>query len=393
MTHPDFPRPERRLRLGMVGGGRGLIGQVHANGARLSGRWDLVAGALTSHPDQAEELARDWLIEPARSYGDFREMARAEAARPDGIDAVAIVTPNALHAPVALAFMEQGIHVICEKPLTARLEEAHALAAARDASGVVFGVTYPYASHAMVRQARAMVARGDLGEIRQVHVEYLQDWAMEITDAGPGAPWRLDPARNGPSFTVADIGTHAEHMARFVTGREIEALQAEFHVAGAPKSMEDTAFLRLRLEGGVPGTLMVSQVFAGAQCGLRIRVAGTKASLDWNAEEPEVLQFRPVGAPAQTLSRGHGAGIHPEAERLVRMPRGHPEALTDAWANLYLEIGVAIDMTRRGLPVPAGLLAYPTLDDGLNGMAFIEAAVRSAQTGAWVPLGPEMLAG
>lgn len=393
MTHPDFPRPSRRLRLGMVGGGRGLIGQVHANGARLSGRWDLVAGALTSHADQAEALARDWLIDPARSYADFGDMARAEAAREDGIDAVAIVTPNALHAPVALAFMAAGIDVICEKPLAARSEEAAALPSAQARAGVVFGVTYPYASHAMVRQARAMVARGDLGELRQVHVEYLQDWAMEITDQGDDVPWRLDPARNGPSFTVADVGTHAEHLARFVTGLEIEALRADFHVAGAPKKMEDTAFIQLRFSGGVPGTLMVSQAFAGAECGLRLRVAGTRASLDWSAEEPESLRLRPVSAPAQTLTRGHGAGIYPEAERLVRMPRGHPEALTDAWANLYLELAVAIAARREGRSLPPGLLAHPTLEDGLHGMAFVEAAIRSAQTHSWITLAaPERIA-
>lgn len=384
MTDPQFPRPTRRLRLGMVGGGRGLIGQIHANGARLSNRWEVVAGAFSSDPTQAEILAHEWLIDPDRSYGTYLEMARAEAVRDDGIDAVAVVTPNALHAPVARAFMEQGIDVICEKPLTALPEDAAGLAAAQKASGVTFAVTYPYASHAMVRQARAMVARGDLGEVRQVHVEYLQDWAMTISDKGDNAPWRLDPGRNGPSFTVADIGTHAEHMARFVTGLDIEALRAEFHVTGAEKSMEDTAFVHLRFAGDVPGTLMVSQTFAGAQCGFRIRVAGTRASIEWNAEDPEILHFRPVGAPAQTLTRGYGAGLYPEAERLVRMPRGHPEALTDAWANLYLEIAIAVDARRHGRTVPDGLLAYPGLEDGLHGMAFISAALRSAQTGAWV---------
>jgi len=371
----------------MVGGGRGLIGQVHVNGARLSGRWELVAGALTSHPGQAEDLARDWLIDPGRSYGDFGEMARAEAARDDGIDAVAIVTPNHLHAPVARAFIEQGINVICEKPLTARIEEAAALAEVSARAGVVFAVSYPYASHAMVRQARAMVAKGDLGEIRQVHVEYLQDWAIEITDQGENAPWRLNPERNGPSFTVADIGTHAEHLARFVTGLEIEALRAEFHVSGAAKSMEDTAFMQLRFSGEVPGTLLVSQAFAGAECGLRLRVAGTKASLDWTAEAPETLRLCPVGAPVQILSRGHGAGIYREAERLVRMPRGHPEALTDAWANLYLELGVAIEARRLGQTLAPGLLAYPTLADGLHGMTFIDAALRSSETRSWISLG------
>ncbi len=386
MAHPDLPRAERRLRLGMVGGGRGLIGEVHANGARLSGRWELVAGALSSRPERAADLARDWLIDPARSYGDYREMARAEAAREDGIDAVAIVTPNALHVPAALAFVEAGVHVICEKPLTTGLQEAAALARAQARAGVLFAVSYPYACHAMVRQARAMVARGDLGKVRQVHVEYMQDWASEITDEVDGAPWRLNPAQNGPSFTVADIGTHAEHLLRFVTGLEIEKLRADFHVTGAAKSMEDTAFMHLRLTDGVPGTLMVSQAFAGTQCGLRIRVAGRKASLDWTAEEPDKLLFCPIGAPVQTLTRGHGAGICLEAERLVRMPRGHPEALTDAWANFYLETAIAVEARQRGLTLPDGLIGYPNIEDGLLGMAFVDAAIRSAQTESWISL-------
>ncbi|RMH48865.1 MAG: gfo/Idh/MocA family oxidoreductase, partial [Alphaproteobacteria bacterium] len=370
-----FPAPARPLRLGLVGGGRGLIGRVHANGARLSGRWTLVAGALSSRPELAAELAAAWQIDPSRSYADWQEMARAEAAREDGVDAVAIVTPNNLHAPVARAFMERGIDVICEKPLAPTLDDARDLAHAARKAGVIFGVTYPYAAHAMVRQARAMVARGMLGEIRQVHVEYFQEWAIDVGDSDARTRWRLDPAVNGPSLTLADIGTHAEHLVRFVTGRDIDAVSAAFHVTGAPKSLEDTAFAQMRLAGDVPATLMVSQAFAGTHCGLRIRVAGSQASLDWNAETPEFLDFRPVRAPAQRLSRGHGAGILPEAERLVRMPRGHPEALTDAWANLYLEFGVAIDARRRGLELEPGLLQHPTLEDGLKGLCFVDAAV------------------
>jgi len=368
----------------MVGGGQGLIGQVHANGARLSGRWELVAGALSSNPERAQSAGRDWLLEPDRAYDDYARMARAEAAREDGIDAVAIVTPNDLHVPVALAFIEQGIDVITDKPLARTLEEAAPLVAAQAESGVVFGVTYAYSGHAMVRQAREMIRSGALGELRQVHVEYFQDWAVAVTDAGGERPWRLDPARTGPSFTVADIGTHAEHLARFVTGLEIEALRADFHVTGAPKGLEDTAFMQLRFSGGVPGTLVVSQAFAGEQCGLRIRVAGTRASIDWHAESPEILHFRQIGAPEQVLSRGHGAGMLPAAERLVRMPRGHPEALSDAWANIYLEFAVAVDARREGRTLPDGLVAFPTLQDGIDGMAFVEAALASNRSGDWI---------
>ena len=386
--HPlkqDFPTPSRRLRLGFVGGGQGaLIGQVHANGARLSNRWDIVAGALSSNSERAKASGKAWLLDDDRVYSDYLEMARAEAAREDGIEAVSIVTPNHLHAPIAKAFMDVGIDVISDKPLTTTLEEALSLAKAQDDSGVVFGVTYAYSAHVMVRQAQAMVRGGDLGDIRQIHVEYFQDWAMDITDQGDNAPWRLNVAQNGPSFTVGDIGTHAEHLARFVSGLRIEALRADFHVTGQPKALEDTAFMQLRFEGGVPGTLMVSQTMAGSQCGLRLRVCGTKASLEWHQEQPEFLHLRAIGAPEQIISRGHGAGMSPATERLLRMPRGHPEALTDAWANLYLEFAVAIQARREGRELPTDFLAYPTIADGVDGMRFVEAAIKSNLTDAWV---------
>tara|TARA_B110000967_G_scaffold1057_1_gene1132 strand:- start:3405 stop:4586 length:1182 start_codon:yes stop_codon:yes gene_type:complete len=386
--HPlkqDFPTPSRRLRLGFVGGGQGaLIGQVHANGARLSNRWDIVAGALSSNSERAKASGKAWLLADDRVYSDYLEMARAEAGREDGIEAVSIVTPNHLHAPIAKAFMDVGIDVISDKPLTTTLEEALSLAKAQDDSGVVFGVTYAYSAHVMVRQAQAMVRGGDLGDIRQIHVEYFQDWAMDITDQGDDAPWRLNVAQNGPSFTVGDIGTHAEHLARFVSGLRIEAVRADFHVTGQPKALEDTAFMQLRFEGGVPGTLMVSQTMAGSQCGLRLRVCGTKASLEWHQEQPEFLHLRAIGAPEQIISRGHGAGMSPATERLLRMPRGHPEALTDAWANLYLEFAVAIQARREGRELPTDFLAYPTIADGVDGMRFVEAAIKSNLTDAWV---------
>jgi predicted dehydrogenase len=319
-------------------------------------------------------------------------MARAEATRADGIDAVAIVTPNHLHAPVAEAFLAEGIDVVCDKPLTATLAEAEALAAAQRRSGCVFAVTYAYASHAMVRQAREMVLAGDIGELRQVHVEYFQDWAIDLTDQGgdtaPDRPWRLDPARGGATFTVADIGTHAAHLAEFASGRQIASLRADFHVTGAPKALEDTAFMTLRMDGGAVGTLMVSQALAGSQCGLRLRLAGTRATLEWHQETPEVLHLRPVEAPAQVLTRGHGAGIKPAIERLVRMKRGHPEALSDAWANLYLEVAVAVEARRDGRPLPPGLVQVPTVEDGLRGMHFVDAATRSAASGQGVTLPP-----
>lgn len=383
----SFPSSSRKLRLGFVGGGRGaLIGQVHANGARLANRWDIVAGALSSDPERARASGKDWGFAEDRIYSDFREMAKSEAVREDGIDAVAIVTPNHTHADIAMAFMDVGIHVISDKPLTTTVEDAEALVAKQEETDVIFGVTYAYASYHMIRQAKAMVARGMIGEVRQIHVEYFQEWAMELTDQDGEIPWRLNVENSGGVFTVGDIGTHAEHLATFVSGLDLEALRADFHVVGKAKALEDTAFMNLRFSGGVPGTLMVSQCFPGSHCGLRLRVVGTKATLDWEQENPETLKFFPVGAPAQLISRGHGAGMMPEAERFVRMPRGHPEALTDAWANLYLELGVAVGARIDGIDLPPDLLDFPDISCGLQGVRFCEASLKSSQTGEWVSL-------
>lgn len=380
-----FPPAARRLRLGFVGGGQGaLIGEIHANGARLSNRWDIVAGALSSNPGRAMASGKAWHFSDDRIYTDYREMAVKEAARPDGIDAVAITTPNYLHHPVACAFMDAGIDIISDKPLTTTLDDAVDLVRRQKETGVVFGVTYAYASHAMIRQARQMIRNGKLGEIRQIHVEYFQEWAIDLTDQGENAaPWRLDRNKVGPAFAVSDIGTHAEHLARFVTGKELNSVRSEFHVCGKPKSLEDTAFMHLRFEGGIPGTLMVSQAMAGTYCGLRLRVSGTEAGLEWNQENPEYLRYSRLNEPTQLLARGYGAGMEPEAERFVRMPRGHPEALTDAWANLYTEMAIAIEARRGGRSLPDDLLAYPTVEDGAKGIRFVNAAAKSNSSGTW----------
>jgi predicted dehydrogenase len=382
---PRFPPPSRLLRLGFVGGGEGaLIGEVHANGARLSNRWQIVAGALSSDPERARRSAAAWMLAPDRAYADFREMAARETARPDGIDAVVIATPNHLHHAVAAAFMDAGIDIISDKPLTTNLDDALDLVRRQRESGLVFGVTYAYASHVMVRQIREMIRAGMLGEIRQIHVEYFQEWAIDLTDEEGKRPWRLDPAKVGNAFSVGDIGTHAAHLASFATAKDIEEVRALFHVSGKPKALEDTAFMHLRFEGGTPGTLMVSQAAAGTQCGLRLRVFGTQAGLEWNQEEPEFLRFTPLDSPTQIIGRGYGAGMLPGAVRFVRMPRGHPEALTDAWANLYTELAVAIDARRSSVALPGDLLAYPTVVDGAKGVKFVEAAIRSNATGDWV---------
>jgi predicted dehydrogenase len=386
-SEDPFPPARRRLRLGMVGGGRGsFIGPVHLNGARLSGRWELAAAAPSSRPDVAKASGADLLLPEDRIYASYREMADAEAVRKDGIDAVAIVTPNATHHAIARAFMERGIDVISDKPVTSDLSQALDLVSLQRQIGLVFGVTYSFAGHPMVRQARQMVAEGALGALRQVHVEYFQEWAMRpSSEGGKGAAWRLDKSQVGAAFTTGDIGTHAHHLATFVTGLEMTSLRAEFHVSGAPKPLEDTAFMHVRYAGDVPGTLMVSQAAAGTHCGLRLRIFGDKAGLEWDQEAPELLRFAPFGEPARTISRGFGAGMGVEASRFVRMPRGHPEALTDAWANLYIEFAIAIEARREGRTLPEGLLRYPDLVEGARGVRFIEAAAESAASGGtWV---------
>lgn len=380
-----FPQAERRLRLGVVGGGQGsFIGKVHARGARLSNRWDVVAGALSSRPQVAKESGREWLFDEDRAYTDYRVMAEREAARPDGIDAVAIATPNNSHHAIAVAFMEKGIDVISDKPLTTTLGDALDLVRRQKETGLVFAVTYAYASSAMVRQARQMIREGALGTLKQVHVEYFQEWALTPPkDGGAGAQWRVDPAIVGPTFTTGDIGTHCHHLGAFVCGRPVTSVRAEFHTLGPEKPLEDTAFMHVRYEGDIPGTIMISQVAPGAHCGLRIRAFGDKASLEWNQEEPEVLHFRRFGEPARLLTRGEGAGIGIHAARFVHMPRGHPEALSDAWGNLYEEFAIAVEARRLGRTLPEGLLDYPTVTDGALGVKFIEAALASSRSGDW----------
>ncbi|CAN7694976.1 Gfo/Idh/MocA family oxidoreductase [Rhizobium sp. LjRoot30] len=381
-------KQRERLKLGVVGGGQGaFIGRVHARGARLSDRWDIISGALSSRPDVARTSGLEWGLSQDRIYSSWRQMVQEEGAREDRIDAVAITVPNHLHFPVATAFMEAGIDVICDKPLVNTFEEACELLALQRKTGVIFAVTYSFASHAMVRQARQMVREGVIGPVTQVHVEYFQEMALlPPGQAWSGTPWRQDPAKVGGAATTADIGTHAHHLAEFVSGLRMTELRADFHTLGAEQPLEDSAFMMCRFEGGVPGTLLISQALAGAQCGLRIRISGTKGTLEWDQENPEYVQHRPFNEPHIRISRGHGAGVLADAERFVHIPRGHPEALSDAWGNLYEEIADAIEANKAGDSSNKGL-HYPGLVEGAAGVAFIQAAIESNQGGGqWVAI-------
>jgi predicted dehydrogenase len=369
----------RRIRLGMVGGGEGsFIGAVHRMAARLDDDFELVAGALSSTPERAHASAAGLHIARGRSYAGYDEMARAEAQRPDGIDAVVIVTPNHLHVPVASAFVAQGKHVICDKPLATSLAEAQALALQVRERGLLFLLTHTYSGYPMVRQARELVATGEIGAIRIVQVEYVQDWLGEAIEqqGNKQAAWRNDPAQAGPAGALGDIGTHAYHLAGYVSGLRVQELAAELSTFVPGRALDDHVQVMLRYEGGARGMLWASQVASGSRNGLRLRVYGSTGSLQFDQERPEELWLTRSGQPSQCLYRGVPAapGAMPMAHRI---PAGHPEGYLEAFAQLYRDFARAW----RG---EAGV-ALPGIDDGLEGMAFIESVLRSHREGMrWV---------
>jgi predicted dehydrogenase len=368
-----------RIRLGMVGGGQGaFIGAVHRIAARMDGEYDLVAGAFSSQPKRALESALELGVARERAYGTYEEMVAAEARRDDGIEAVSIVTPNHLHAPIATAFLEAGIHVICDKPLTSTLEDARTLARAAHRSGLVFVLTHNYTGYPMVRQARAMVAAGKLGTVRVVQVEYPQDWLTEPLEktGQKQATWRTDPKQSGAGGCIGDIGTHAYNLATFVTGLQLESLAAELSTFVKGRRLDDNVQILLRFKGGARGTLWASH-------GLRIRIYGDKGGLEWKQEDSNYLWFTAYGEPKQLITRG-GAGSGPESARVSRIPSGHPEGYLEGFANIYAEAARAIRAAREGR-TPGSEVIYPTVDDGVKGMEFIDAAVRSSKGGGvWV---------
>ena len=375
-----------RIRLGMVGGGQGaFIGAVHRIAARIDDQYVLVAGALSSEPQRALASGLELGLVRDRAYGDFGAMAAAEAAREDGIEVVAIVTPNHLHAPVATAFLRAGIHVICDKPLATTVTEARDLVRVTKQTGKLFAVTYNYSGYPMIRQARAMVAAGELGDIRVLQVEYAQDWLTERLEATgqKQAAWRTDPAQAGAGGALGDIGTHAYHLARFVTGLTLESLCAELTMFVPGRRLDDNAQILLRFDGGARGVLWASQVAPGNENGLRLRVYGTKGGLSWQQENPNELWYSPLGQAPRRLTRA-GPGAGPAAARVTRIPAGHPEGYLEGFATIYAEVAHAIRAARQGKR-PDGAVLFPTVEDGLEGVEFVEAAVSSSAQGAiWV---------
>lgn len=376
----------QKIRLGMVGGGSGaFIGGVHRMAARLDDHFELVAGALSSTAEKSLASGRELGLDPDRCYGSFEEMAEKEAARADGIEAVSIVTPNHVHYPAAKAFLERGIHVICDKPLTSNLEDAKKLKAVAEASKALFVLTHNYTGYPMVRHARELVQSGALGEIRLVQMEYPQDWLAEpIEQTGQKqAAWRTDPKQSGAGGSTGDIGTHAYNLGCFISGLEIEELAADVHTFVAGRQLDDNAHVMMRFKGGAKGLLWCSQVAVGHENGLKVRVYGAKAGIEWVQADPTYLWFTRLGEPKQLITRG-GAGAGAAAQRVTRIPSGHPEGYLEAFATIYSEAAAAIHAARTGAPVDPAV-TYPTIDDGVKGVAFVEACVASSKkNGAWV---------
>lgn len=382
---------DKRLKLGMVGGGRGaFIGEAHRIAARLDDRFTLVAGALSADPQVALSSGADLGLDPDRVYTDFKAMAQAEATRADGIDVVSVVTPNHLHEAICRAFLQAGIHVICDKPLATSHAAARDLVATAAEADRLLGVTYTYMGYPMVREARALVEAGDLGEIRLVQAEFALGWLttpLERDGDSKQAAWRTDPAQAGPSFVVADLGTHCFHLAEFVAGQKAERVAADLHTFVSGRPLEDNAHLMLSYDAGARGTIWASMVAAGENVGLRLRVYGTRGHIAWFQERPDELRLAFGGEPARTLVRG-GPGLSEAAKRATRIVAGLPEGYYEAFANLYRDYADLITARRTGdAPDPLSLWA-PTGADGARGLAFVEAALASQRNdGQWTVIG------
>lgn len=378
-----------RIRLGMVGGGQGaFIGAVHRLAARMDDQYEFVAGALSADAKKARASGAELGLAPDRIYTDFREMAKAEAKRADGIEVVSIVTPNHVHVPAALAFIEAGIHVICDKPLALNLKEAKQLEKAlAKHPHVIFALTHNYSGYPMIRQAKAMVKAGELGEIRLVQGEYPQDWlttALEKTGQKQAA-WRTDPKRSGAGGCVGDIGTHTYQLMCEVSGLSASELSADLTTFVKGRALDDNVHVMLRFNNGARGMIWASQVAPGNENGLKLRVYGTKGGLEWTQADPNYLWYTPFGEPKRLITRG-GAGSGPAAGRVTRVPPGHPEGYLEGFANVYTEVARAIKAKRAGKKADKDV-AFPGIADGVAGMAFIEACVTSSgKNGKWTKL-------
>ncbi len=380
---------ERRLRAGIVGGGRGaFIGAVHRMAAELDGQAQIVAGALSSDPQNAQQSAADWFLQ--RAYTSFEEMARAEAAAADGIDFVIVAVPNHLHYPVVRAFLASGIHVVCDKPLALSVAEGEQLVPLLASGSLLFALTQTYTGYPAVREARALVAAGELGRLHRVMVEYTQDWLREPletrvqTQGQKQAAWRTDPARSGQAGSVGDIGVHAQNLLEYVSGQLIASVCADLNSVVAGRQLDDDASILLRLSGGARGVLVCSQIATGDENALSLRLYGSKAGLAWHHEDPDTLIHKPASAPWRRLRRGQGY-LSAAARAATRLPPGHPEGYIEAFANLYRAFVADVRRVKAG---ERPLRDYPGLEEGLRSLRFIEAVVASSRANSvWTAVG------
>lgn len=378
---------KRKLRMGMVGGGQGaFIGAVHRMAAHLDGTMELVAGCFSADPEKSKRSGEELFVIPSRVYGSYQEMAKAEAALPkdERIDFVSIVVRNDLHVPVAKAFLEAGFHVVCDKPLAFTLEEAKELQEVVKTSGKVFALTHNYTGYPMVKEAREAVASGKLGRILKVVVEYPQGYGTADFSEAEGAisNWRADPKVSGQSNCIGDIGTHAFNLTRYITGLKLDTLLADLSTYIPGRQLDDDGNVLLRFEGGAKGILFASQICNGDENNLNIRVYGTKASIEWRQEYPNDLIFKAHNEPRQVYRRGNDY-LSEQARKFSRIPFGHPEAFIEAFANVYLEAGRAIRDAIEGKD--GAPYDFPTVEDGVEGMQFIQTVLESSKAQSWTP--------
>lgn len=388
VANPVIESMGRRLRLGVIGGGPGsFIGEMHRTAARLDNRYDLVAASLSSDPDRAMAAGKDLGIDPERSYATGQELISAEAGRTDGVDVVAIMTPNDSHHDFIVAALDAGFDVICDKPMTNTVDEALDVLTRVRESGNVFCLTHNYTGYPMVRQARAMVEADELGEIRLIQVEYVQGGKADEQDPEPDEsgrmPWRYDPVRGGPSLVMGDIGSHAHNLVRYITGLEVEEVAAEAGAVVPGRSVHDFAGALLRFSNGARGSFWVTQTAAGVENSLGIRVSGTRGTIEWNQERPATLTFKPLGAPSEVRTL-NGPGLHPLSARASRIVAGHPEGFHEAFANIYSDAAEAIAARRTGLALDPLAATFPDAADGTSGVLFVDAVLASSSAnGRW----------
>jgi predicted dehydrogenase len=379
---------DRKIRIGMVGGGKdAFIGGVHRIALRLDGNYELVAGSFSSNFNNSKDTGKDLGLAEDRIYKTYQEMAEKESARSDGIHVVAIVTPNHLHVPIAKIFAEKGIHIICDKPLALSSEEAIELKNIVENNEIIFALTHNYTGYPMVRHARSLIKKNELGSLRVIQAEYPQDWlTTKVEDSGlKQAEWRTDPKRSGGGGCIGDIGTHAFNLIRFITGLEIDELSADIHTFVKGRLLDDNAQIMLRFKGGAKGAIWSSQVAVGNENNLKIRVFGENGGLEWRQEDPNYLYYTKFGHPTQKITRGSGSASE-EANNVTRIPPGHPEGYLEGFANIYSDVYKRLFAQTNKQNYDQSNDCYPTIYDGVEGMRFIETVLESNNNNSkWIP--------